>query len=529
MTRRIKVYDTTLRDGSQAAEITFSLEDKIRIVQVLDSLGLDYLECGWPGSNPRDLRFFKEARNLDLKNAEIVAFGSTRRKGISPARDPQIRELLSAQTRVITIVGKTWKLHGQRVLGVSARENLAMIRESVDYLKGHKRRVFFDAEHFFDGFRHDPDYALEVVAEAAEAGADLVCLCDTNGGAMPGEIASSVRKVRENISIPIGIHTHNDCELAVANAMAAVQEGADQVQGTINGIGERCGNADLCALIPNLMLKQGYAVIPKSKLKHLREVAHLVYELANKPPDPHQAYVGDSAFSHKGGQHGDAVIKDPRTYEHVAPDTVGNRRRILISELSGKSNIAYKASEYGINMDKASPQTREILDEVKRLEDQGYQFEGAEASFELLMRKALRGRKAYFSFKGFRVIDEKRPEDAVPRVEATIMVEVGGKVEHTAAEGVGPVNALDNALRKALERFFPSLKEVRLIDYKVRVLPAGKGTASQVRVLIESTDGKDRWGTVGVSDNIIEASWQALTDSVDYKLYKDERKPRKTT
>jgi 2-isopropylmalate synthase len=524
MKKSIKVYDTTMRDGSQAADITFSLEDKIRIAQALDELGIHYLECGWPGSNPRDMRFFKEAGKLKFKNAEIVAFGSTRRKGVSPGRDPQISELLAAGTKVVTIVGKTWKLHGRRVLGVSAKENLAMIGESIDFLKQKGRRVFFDAEHFFDGYRSDPVYALEVMRTAEEAGADLVCACDTNGGAMPLEVAAALREVRKNISIPLGIHTHNDCELAVANSMVAVQEGAVQVQGTINGFGERCGNADLCALIPNLMLKEGYSVIGRNKLKHLRDVSRLVYELANKPPDTHQAYVGDNAFAHKGGQHADAVIKDPRTYEHITPDTVGNRRKILVSDLSGKSNIAYKANEYGINLDKASPETKEILSEVKRLEDQGYQFEGAEASFELLMRKAIRGRRAYFRFKGFRVIDEKRAEDEVPRVEATIMVEVSGKVEHTAAEGVGPVNALDNALRKALERFYPSLKDVRLIDYKVRVLPAGRGTASQVRVLIESTDGRERWGTVGVSDNIIEASWQALTDSVDYKLYKDEKK-----
>ena len=524
--RAISIYDTTLRDGCQGEDVVFSVEDKLRIARKLDELGVHYLEGGWPGSNPRDIRFFQEMKRVKLRRATLVAFGSTRKKGVPCRQDEQLRALLAAQTEVVAIVGKTWDLHVRDVLRVSLEENLDLIRETVEHLRRRRRRVFFDAEHFFDGYRANRDYALAAVQAAAEAGAELVCLCDTNGGSLPAEVSAAVAAVAARVEVPLGIHTHNDGEMAVANSLVAVEAGASQVQGTINGFGERCGNANLCSIIPALMLKLKRPCLKPGKLKQLRELSHFVYELANQIPPVHQPYVGDAAFAHKGGQHGDAVQKNPATYEHVLPEAVGNRRRILISDQAGKSSLAAKAEEFGLRLDRAGPEARRILEELKALEAQGYQFEGAEASFELLMQKALRGRKQFFRFKGFRVIDEKRPEDKLPRAEATIMVEVDGQEEHTAAQGVGPVNALDHALRKALLRFYPALGAVRLIDFKVRVLPAGLGTASQVRVLIESTDGQDQWATVGVSDNIIEASWQALIDAVDYKLYKD-RKSRK--
>ncbi len=527
--KKVLIYDTTLRDGTQAADITFSVQDKLRITRKLDELGVHYVEGGWPGSNPRDIKYFQQVRDLELVNTRVSAFGSTHRKGVTPAKDEQVKDLVKAKTSVVTIVGKSWDMQVREVLKASRSQNLSMIRNTVDYLKQRGLEVLFDAEHFFDGYKNNSDYALEVAVIAAEAGADGVCLCDTNGGSMPDELGRIVALMVETLDVPVSIHTHNDCEMAVANSVIAVLNGASMVQGTINGIGERAGNANLCSIIPNLSLKLGIPTIHKSKLKKLREVSHFVYEQALVAPPRHQPYVGQAAFAHKGGQHSNAVLKNPTTYEHVSPESVGNRRRFLVSDLSGTSTVANKAQEYGIELDRANPLTRKILDDIKKLEEQGFQFEGAEASFELLMKKTMGGRRKYFTFKGFRVIDEKRPEDQVPMSEATVMVEVGNTTAHTAAVGVGPVNALDNALRKALLRFFPSLGDVRLMDYKVRVLPAGLATASQVRVLIESTDGKDRWGTVGVSDNIIEASWQALIDSIDYKLYKDEKKRRTKT
>lgn len=528
MAKKVTIYDTTLRDGSQGEDISFSVADKFKLVSWLDEFGVHYIEGGWPGANPKDTLFFKEAKNLELKNAALAAFGSTRRKGISPAKDPQVKSLLNAGTEVITIVGKTWDFHVREVLRASLAENLAMIGDTIDYLKNRGKTVFFDAEHLFDAWAANRSYTEDTIMAAADAGADVVCLCDTNGGIMQNGIASAVTEIKKLVRTPLAIHCHNDCELAVANTLVAVEHGASMVQGTINGFGERAGNANLCSIIPDLVLKMGISCIPRRNLKKLREVSHLVYEQALIAPPMHQPYVGDSAFAHKGGQHGDAVAKNPETYEHIGPGAVGNRRRFIISELSGTSSVAVKAGEYGHNLSGKSPQARAVLERLKALEEMGYQFEGAEASFELLMNETLSGRKRYFDFKGFRVIDEKRSKDDKILAEATIMVEVKGKGEvHTAAVGEGPVNALDNALRKALERFFPSLKEVRLIDYKVRVLPGTLATASKVRVLIESTDGVDTWGTVGVSDNIIEASWQALIDSIDYKLYKDEKKSKK--
>jgi len=524
---QILVYDTTLRDGNQGEDVNFSLEDKLRIAAKLDELGVHFIEGGWPSASPKDAKFFSEMLARGLKTSKLVAFGSTRKKGISPAKDPQVKALAQAPVKYIAVVGKTWELHIREVLHTGREENLKMIGETIAYLRERGKKVFFDAEHFFDGYRESQNYTLDCIDAAVRAGAELVCLCDTNGGAMPGELAGACWDVMPMFNAEFGIHTHNDSGLAVANSILAVEQGVSMVQGTINGFGERCGNADLCSLIPDLMLKMNYKVIPEAKLKKLRETSHLVWELVNRSPDSRQPFVGDSAFAHKGGQHADAVLKNSRTYEHIDPGLVGNRNRILVSDQAGKSTILYKAREVGLDLDREDPEVIAVLDEVKRLESQGYEYEGADASFELLMQKAQGKRKRYFNFKGFRVTVEKRPTDPSARAEATIMVEVEGQgVEHTAAEGDGPVNALDNALRKALERFFPSLKKLRLTDYKVRVLPAGLGTASQVRVLCEYSDGKNHWGTVGVSENIIEASWQALTDSVVYKLYLDEKKSR---
>ncbi len=526
--RHIEIYDTTLRDGCQAEDIAFTVEDKLRIVERLDDLGVRYIEGGWPGSNPRDEAFFKAAKELRLKQARLAAFGSTRRAGVKAAEDANLRMLLRAETPVVTIFGKTWDLHVRDDLRISKQQNLEVIYDSVSYLKRHVDTVIFDAEHFFDGHRQNAEFALECVRAAADGGADLVCLCETNGGRLPDEVAAGVAAVRALVSAPLGIHCHNDSELAVANSLAAVQQGVVQVQGTINGFGERCGNANLCSIIANLQLKMGYKLVTAAQLRHLRELSHFVYELANLEPYKRQPFVGLSAFAHKGGVHVAAVQKNPATYEHIDPELVGNRQRVLVSDLSGRGNVLYKASEFGIELDTHDPKVRHVLGELKELENRGFQFEGAEASFELLMQRGLDGRKARnFRLIGFRVIDEKRSEDEDPLAEATIMIEgPDGTIEHTAAQGNGPVNALDSALRKALTKFYPQIQDVQLLDYKVRVLGSGEGTGAQVRVLIESGDGVDRWGTVGVSHNVIEASWQALCDSIDYKLHLDHKRHR---
>ena len=520
--RHIDIYDTTLRDGCQAEDIAFTVEDKVRIAEHLDDFGVNYIEGGWPGSNPRDEDFFKAAKRLHLKHARIAAFGSTRRVGVRAGDDANIRKLLQAETPVVTIFGKTWELHVREDLHISKMQNFEVIHDSVAFLKRHVDTVIFDAEHFFDGFRDDAEFAVECCRIAADAGADVICLCETNGGRLPDEVAAAVDAVRQAVSVAVGIHCHNDSELGVANSLMAVQHGATQVQGTINGIGERCDNANLCSVIANLQLKMGYKVVTPAQLRHLRELSHFVWELANVEPNKRQAFVGLSAFAHKGGIHVAAVQKNPLTYEHIDPAVVGNRQRVLVSDLSGRSNILYKAQEFGVDVEDMKPAVRSVLAEVKELENRGFQFEGAEASFELLMQKGLNGQKARnFRLIGFRVIDEKRKEDEPPLSEATIMIEGPyGVVEHTAAQGNGPVNALDHALRKALVKFYPQIDEVQLLDYKVRVLGGGEGTAALVRVLIESGDGHERWGTVGVSPNVLEASWQALCDSFDYKLYK---------
>ncbi len=513
----LEIYDTTLRDGAQAEDVSFSAEDKVRVAQKLDELGVHYIEGGWPGANPKDIEFFRIMKTTPLKHASVIAFGSTRKASNSVQKDQNLQALLAAETKTITLFGKTWSLHVTDALGISLAKNLELIEDSIAHLKSKGRRVFYDAEHFFDGYKTNPEYALNTIRKAVEAGAERVILCDTNGGAMPWEIREICEVVRQEITVPLGIHAHNDCEMAVANSLVAIETGIVQVQGTINGIGERCGNANLCSIIPNLELKMRRPALG-DRLSHLKDVSGFVTEIANLMPNKHQPYVGDSAFAHKGGVHIHAVLKNASTYEHVDPAKVGNRQRMLVSDYAGRSGILEKIEAYGITLSKDHAKVQELIDTLKERENEGYQFEGAEGSFELLMRKAMGTHKAAFQLLGFRVIVEKKQEDGAPLSEATVMVKVGGAVEHTAAVGAGPVNALDHALRKSLEKFYPQLQEVKLLDYKVRVLAANRGTESKVRVLIESGDHKDKWGTVGVSENIIEATWQALADSIEYKL-----------
>lgn len=513
----LEIYDTTLRDGAQAEDVSFSAEDKVRVAQKLDELGVHYIEGGWPGANPKDIEFFRIMKTTPLQHASVIAFGSTRKASNSVQKDQNLKALLAAETKTITLFGKTWSLHVTDALGISLAKNLELIGDSIAHLKSKGRRVFYDAEHFFDGYKTNPEYALNTIRKAVAAGAERVILCDTNGGAMPWEIRAICEVVRQEIKVPLGIHAHNDCEMAVANSLVAIETGIVQVQGTINGIGERCGNANLCSIIPNLELKMRRPALGE-RLSHLKDVSGFVTEIANLMPNKHQPYVGDSAFAHKGGVHIHAVLKNALTYEHVDPKRVGNRQRVLVSDYAGRSGLLDKIEAYGIKLSKDHAKVQELIDTLKERENEGYQFEGAEGSFELLMRKAMGTHKPAFQLLGFRVIVEKKQEDGAPLSEATVMVKVGGVVEHTAAVGAGPVNALDHALRKSLEKFYPQLQEVKLLDYKVRVLAANKGTESKVRVLIESGDHKDKWGTVGVSENIIEATWQALADSIEYKL-----------
>jgi 2-isopropylmalate synthase len=516
---RVAIYDTTLRDGSQGEGVNFSLQDKLLLTRRLDEIGVDYVEGGYPLSNPKDFEYFQAVRDLPLKHAKICAFGMTRRKNSPPETDTCLRALLEAHTPVVTIVGKTWDFHVSNVIGTTLDENLRMIGDSVAYCRSQGREVFYDAEHFFDGYRANPDYAIRTLQAAASAGASVVILCDTNGGTMPERIAEVIQNVRRELSCEIGIHCHNDCDLAVANTLAAVKVGATQVQGTMNGLGERCGNADLVSVIANLGLKYGYDLLLPDSLPRLTETSRYVYELANMNFRPGQPFVGQSSFAHKGGMHTHAVAKDPTTYEHIRPEAVGNERRILVSELSGHSTILTKTTKYDVSNDKAL-MTR-ILTAVQDMEHAGYEFEAAEASFDLLVKKTAGLYKPWFKRVAYRVNIEVGA-DGTPLTEATVKVEVAGKIEHTVSEGDGPVNALDAALRKALIPSFPRLDEVQLADYKVRVVNAREGTAARVRVVIESRDANDVWGTVGVSENVIEASWLALVDSIEYKLFKDE-------
>jgi len=529
MKQTVLLYDTTLRDGAQAEDVNFSVEDMIRVSRKLDQFGVHYIEGGWPGSNPRDVEFFKEMRRIELKRAKLVAFGSTRRSKFRASEDPSLKALVASGVSVATIYGKSWDLHVVKALKTTLDENLRMIGDSVAFLGKHMDEVFYDAEHFFDGYKANPEYAMQTLLAAEAAGARCLILCDTNGGTLPHELAAIIASVKSAINTPFGIHAHNDSELAVANSLVAIRMGAQQVHGTMNGYGERCGNANLCSLIPALKLKMGIDCISAGNLAKLRDVSRYVDELANLPHRKRQPYVGDSAFAHKAGVHVDAITKSPLTYEHVVPELVGNRRRILVSDLAGKSNILQKAAELGIPLTKDSPELFSILRRVKELENEGYEFEGAEGSLELLMLRAGHNYESVFNMFDridYRILTEKRKIDPNPVSEATVTVEVGGNVEHTAAWGNGPVNALDRALRKVLPKYFPGkgLEHVKLLDYKVRVLTAVQGTAAQVRVLIESGDGKNKWGTVGVSENVIEASWQALVDSIEYKLLRSSKK-----
>jgi 2-isopropylmalate synthase len=520
--REIKIYDTTLRDGSQGEGISFSVMDKIKIAKKLDKLGVHYIEGGWPGSNPKDMEFFRQARKIKFKNSGLVGFGSTRRPKVSPSDDENLKAIIKSGVRQACVFGKTSDMHVTGILKVSLQENLRMIKDTVGFLKSKNLYVFYDAEHFFDGYLRNKDYSLETLRSAVNAGCDVIVLCDTNGGMLTHELGTIVRAIASECpNVKLGIHTHNDSGLAVANTLAAVEAGADIAQGTMNGYGERCGNADLCGIIPNLQLKMGYKCLSEFKLKELTEVSRYVNEISNMKPQDNQPFTGRSAFAHKGGVHINAVMKDPASYEHIMPEKVGNHRRILVSELSGKTSIILKAKEMELDLTKDDPKTRKILKLIQSMENQGYHFEAADGSFELLMKKALKKYRPFFTLEGFRVSIEKREDDTLIS-EAIIKLNVNKKEEHTAAIGDGPVNALDNALRKALAKFYPMLSKMHLADFKVRVLDEKAGTAARVRVLIQSEDENSSWGTVGVSENIIEASWQALVDSVEYKLLKDK-------
>ncbi|MHC4582110.1 MAG: citramalate synthase [Planctomycetota bacterium] len=516
---KIRLYDTTLRDGMQAEGVSFSLEDKLAIASRLDELGLDYIEGGYAASNPKEAQFFSEVAKLGLKNAKIAAFGSTRRADSSVSDDVSLNTMLKCGTAAATLVGKGWDRQVTDVLGCSLDENLAICAESVEYLKKRGLEVIFDSEHFYDGYKANPEYAMKVLAVAADAGADALVLCDTNGGCLPGQVYEITKAVCEQFGgAEIGIHAHNDTDCATANSLAAVRAGAKHVQGTINGLGERCGNANLCTVIPNIKFKTDFEVLDAEKVKTLTEVSRYVFEICNVTPVMNMPYVGESAFAHKGGLHVNALRKSKGSYEHISPELVGNERRFLISELSGKSNVLAELEKAKIAEDKELAQ--KILVRVQELENEGYQFEAADASFDLLVRRMMGTYKPFFELTKYRVMVEKHASGALV-TEATVRLTVDGCTEHVVAEGDGPVNALDAGLRKALENFYPSIKDIHLIDYKVRVVNAREGTAARVRVIIESMDKNSIWGTVGVSENIIEASWKALVDSVEYKLQKD--------
>jgi len=515
---KIWIYDTTLRDGAQREGLSLSLEDKLRIAHQLDSLGIPFIEGGWPGANPKDVQFFWQLKEQPLTQAEVVAFCSTRRPGKQAASDPTLQPILSAGTRWVTIFGKSWDLHVTEGLKTTLEENLAMISDTISYLCSQSRQVIYDAEHWFDGYKYNPDYALQTLAAANNAGAEWLILCDTNGGTLPHEISQIVADVSQALpNAKLGIHTHNDSGTAVANALSAVMEGARMVQGTINGYGERCGNANLCSLIPNLQIKLGYDCIESQQLEKLTQTSRGISEIVNLAPDDHAPFVGLSAFAHKGGIHVSAVERNPLTYEHIQPQQIGNSRRIVISDQAGLSNVLAKAKSFGIELERQNPACRQILDKLKELENQGYQFEAAEASFELLMRTALEQRQQFFEIKGFQVHLDKGSSQ-VSNSLATVKLAVDGRDILEVAEGNGPVSALDAALRKALGNFYPAIANFYLTDYKVRILDGGAGTSAKTRVLIESSNGQQRWTTVGVSANILDASYQAVVEGLEYGL-----------
>ena len=529
----IFLYDTTLRDGTQGENVSFSADEKVKIALRLDDNGMHYIEGGWPGSNPKDMQFFDLAKRVSFKNARLVAFGSTRKPGIKPEEDSNLTALLNSQTPTVTIFGKSWDLHVEEIMANSLDENLAMIFDSVKYLKDNGRETIYDAEHFFDGYKQNREYAVKTLFAAVKGGADFIVLCDTNGGTLPFEIDAIFREVQKLITdsevvastgvlVRLGVHTHNDCGLAVANTITAVKAGAVMVQGTINGYGERCGNADLTSVIPVLELKMNKPCISDDNLKKLKSLSRYVSETANQVPFNNRPFVGKSAFAHKGGIHVSAVMKAPKAYEHMDPALVGNQRRVLVSDMSGKSNVEYKARELGIELDTNGYDSSKIVAEIKQLEQQGYQFDIADGSFKILMQKFTDQFEPLFTLESFRVTIEKN-KDRPCSSQATMKISVGGKEEITAAEGYGPVSALDNALRKALDRFFPDLDTMRLVDFKVRVIDGNRGTAAKVRVFIESRDQDQIWSTIGVSEDIIEASWQALADSFQFKLASEKR------
>jgi len=516
---KIELFDTTLRDGTQGEGVNLSINDKISIAHRLDDFGIDIIEGGWPGSNPRDEEFFQKSSRIRLNKAQMCAFGSTARSLDKITTDQNLNALLKAETPVVSIFGKTWKFHAERGLGLTEDENEELIYKSILFLKEHDRKVVFDAEHFFDGFKDNNGFALKMIKAAQDAGADVITLCDTNGGSLPREIRDALAEVLHVITKPVGIHTHNDGELAVANTLTAIEAGAVHVQGTVNGVGERCGNANLISIIPNLILKMKMATKNTIQLEELTSLSNYVSEVMNFMPQNRAAFIGTSAFAHKGGIHVSAVLKDSKMYEHIAPGTVGNKQRVLVSDLAGQSNIRYKAKEFGVDLSDNNELSKKLVSHIKSLEYDGYQFDGAEASFELILRSETNEFSPFFKTLESKVtvsFDNLRQTSS----EAVLKVEVDGEIEHTAANGDGPVNALDNALRKALVRFYPEIASVKLIDYKVRVLNEKQGTAAKVRVLVESGDGNENWSTVGVSENLIEASWQALCDSINYKLFK---------
>lgn len=517
--KHIELFDTTLRDGTQGEAVNLSIHDKLLITEKLDDFGIDIIEGGWPGSNPKDEEYFQKVKSLSLNHARICAFGSTARYPDKVAEDTNIQKLLSSETPVISIFGKTWRLHSKHSLGLSDEQNEELIFNSVRFLKDHGRHVVFDAEHFFDGYADDSVFALKMLKAAEEGGADVIVLCDTNGGTMPEQITEAIKDVRKSFKTPIGIHAHNDSGMAVANTIIAVEQGATHVQGTINGVGERCGNANLCSILPNIFLKMNKTSAADIELSHLTSLSHFVYEIMNLVPDTRAPYVGKSAFTHKGGIHVSSVLKDSRMYEHIDPGFVGNKQHVLVSDLSGQSNIRYKAKELGIVLPDNREFSKNFVQYIKSLEYTGFQFDGAEASFELLLLKELGMYAPFFEVtyaKANVIFDERGHEYA----EAVLKITVGDETEHTASDGQGPVNALDKALRKALRRFYPEIRQMHLVDYKVRVLGESDGTAAKVRVLVESGDGENTWSTVGVSHDIIEASLQALSDSLNYKIHK---------
>ncbi len=521
----IEIFDTTLRDGTQGEAVSLTVRDKIIIAQKLDDFGIDIIEGGWPGSNPRDVEFFQEIRKIKLKHAQMCAFGSTARSLDKIETDANLIALLDADTPIVSIFGKTWKFHSEKSLGLTEDQNAELIYKSVKYLKDSGRKVIYDAEHFFDGFKDNSQFAIRMLESAQNGGADVIVLCDTNGGTLPHELKAAIDEVKKSISKPIGIHAHNDSEVAVANTIIAVESGATHIQGTINGLGERCGNANLVSIIPNLLIKMNCKTKKELSLEQLTSLSNSVYEIMNLNPNTRAAFVGKSAFAHKGGIHVSAVLKDSKMYEHINPSLVGNSQRVLISDLSGQSNIKYKAKEFGVEVDETSEFNKKLVKHIKEKEYEGYQFDGAEASFELILRNETNEFIPFFKTIDSRIytfFDKDRHNNA----EAVLKIEVNGEIEHTAAEGDGPVNALDNALRKALLRFYPDLSNVKLVDYKVRVLDEKEATAAKVRVLIETSDGETTWSTVGVSTNIIEASWQALCDGLNYKLYKSSLKEK---